>query len=90
MNPDYSQYLIKISSDPVHYGPDCGDAQAVQVAQAVADLVRHRFPGILAHILQPTEFSAQAVLGPDPEVVLGIVEWLNENWYPALLAGSEN
>jgi hypothetical protein len=77
---NYSEYSVKISSDPSYYGSDCTQQDADRIAAILVDLIRSEFQGI--HIVENALSSKTT--GPDELVIEEINEWIANNWTAAL------
>ena len=77
---DFSEYSVTVETDPGYYGSRCTDADAVKIANGIAELIRSEFPGIQIN----TQSVGRPVTGPDEEVVEDIRRWVDDNWTAAL------
>ena len=77
---DYSEYSVKISSDPSYYGSDCTQQDADRIAASLADLIRSEFPGI---DIVENDLNSKTT-GPDETVIEEINTWIEKNWTAAL------
>lgn len=77
---DYSEYSVKISSDPSYYGNDCTQQDADRIAASLADLIRSEFPGI---DIVENDLNSKTT-GPDETVIEEINTWIEKNWTAAL------
>lgn len=78
--PDYSEYSVKVTSDPSYYGTDCTQADAARMAASLADLIRSEFDGI--DVVENALNSKTT--GPDENVIEEINTWIQDNWTAAL------
>jgi hypothetical protein len=77
---DYSEYSVKISSDPSYYGNKCTQQDADRIAASLADLIRSEFPGI---DIVENDLNSKTT-GPDETVIEEINTWIEKNWTAAL------
>ena len=77
---NYSEYSVKISSDPSYYGSDCTQQDADRIASSLADLIRSEFPGI---DIVENDLNSKTT-GPDETVIEKINTWIANNWTSAL------
>lgn len=77
---DYSEYSVTVGTDAGYYGSQCTDADAVRIADSIAELIRGEYPGIQVN----TACIGRPVTGPDEEVVDDIRRWIEDNWTAAL------
>ena len=78
----YSEYTVRVSTDPSYYGSDCNQADANRIADGVAKLIEGQFPGVA--IIKESEIGGRGVIGPDQETVDEIADWVASNWTAAL------
>ena len=79
---DFSEYTVRVSNDPIYYGPDCSEADAERITGQIADLIRSEFPGIMVEVFN--EIGSSATTGPDSSVIDDINQWIQDNWTSAL------
>ncbi len=77
---DYSEYSVTVGTDAGYYGSQCTEADAVRIADGIAELIRNEYPGIQVNI----QSVGRPVAGPDEEVVDDIRRWIEDNWTAAL------
>jgi len=79
---NYSEYTVRVSTDPSYYGSDCDQADANRISDGIAKLVKGQFPGVA--IIKESEIGGRGVSGPDQSTVDEIDEWVESNWTAAL------
>lgn len=77
-----AEYTVHLSSDPSAYGPGITDARASNIADELARMVRHEFPGI--KIVIEKTIGPRPVIGPDSEFRETINYWIQKHWMNAL------
>lgn len=78
----YSEYTVRVSTDPSYYGSACDQADATRISDSIAKLVEGQFPGVT--IIKESEIGGRGVSGPDQDTVDEIAEWVASNWTSAL------
>lgn len=79
---DYSEYTVRVSTDPSYYGSHCDQSDATRISDNISKLVEARFPGVT--IIKESEIGGRGVSGPDQGTVDEIAEWVSSNWTSAL------
>jgi hypothetical protein len=80
---NYSEYTVKISSEPSYYGNECTQQDAARIAECIGNLIRAEFPGIQTEKYLDGQSSSKTN-GPDESVVEEINLWIENNWTAAL------
>jgi hypothetical protein len=83
MNSNYSEYTVRIATDPCYYGSDCTEEDAARISNAVAEMVQSEFPGVNV-VFDKMIGGNKGTLGPDTSVCDEINEWIYDNWTKAL------
>jgi hypothetical protein len=78
---NYSEYTVRVSTDPSYYGSDCTQADANRISDGITKLVEAEFPGV--SIIKESEIGGRGVSGPDQETVDEISDWISTNWTAA-------
>lgn len=79
-NINYSEYSVKISSDPSYYGSDCIQEDANRIVSNLANLIRSEFPEI---DITENDLNSKTT-GPNEAVIEEINTWIENNWTAAL------
>ena len=79
---DYSEYTVKISSEPSYYGSECTQQDADRIVESLGNLIRTEFPGIQTE--KYADGHGSKTTGPDESVVEEINLWIEKNWTAAL------
>jgi hypothetical protein len=79
----YSEYTVKISSEPSYYGSECTQEHAERIGERLGNRIRGEFPGIQLEKYVDGRGSS-ATTGPDDEVIGEINRWIENNWTAAL------
>jgi len=80
---NYSEYAVKLISDPVYYGSECTQDDAEKIVEKLSRMIQREFPGVDVSTWQEGAESS-ATTGPDSEVVDEINQWISDNWTAAL------
>lgn len=80
---DYSEYTVKISSEPSYYGSECTQQDADRIVESLGNLIRSEFPGIQTEKYVDGQGSGKTT-GPDDSVIEEINQWIENNWTAAL------
>ena len=80
---DYSEYTVKISSEPSYYGSECTTDDAGRIVEQIAAMLEAQFPGITTVEHHDGEGSGKTT-GPNESVVEEINLWIEKNWTAAL------
>ena len=80
---DYSEYTVRISTEPSYYGSDVTAEQANEIAVKISEFVQREFPGVRTETHLDGRGSS-ATTGPDEDVANEINEWIAENWTAAI------
>lgn len=80
---NYSEYTVKISSEPSYYGSECTQQDANRIVESLSNLIRTEFPGIQTENYVDGQGSSKTT-GPDESVVEEINLWIENNWLAAL------
>jgi hypothetical protein len=78
----YSEYTVRVSTDPSYYGSTCTQADADRIAGNIEKLILAEFPGVT--VIKESEIGGRGVEGPDQETVDAISDWIASNWTAAL------
>jgi hypothetical protein len=78
----YTEYTVRVSTDPSYYGTDCTQADAARIADSLSQMVSLEFPGIT--IIRQNEIGGRGVNGPDSAIVDDIHQWIEAHWTAAL------
>jgi hypothetical protein len=76
----FSEYTVKVTSEPSYYGSDCTQQDATRIAASLAQMIRNQFPGI---VVEEMVLSGKTT-GPDEVVIDDINRWIQDNWTAAL------
>lgn len=79
----YSEYTVKISSEPSYYGSECTQQDADRIVESLGNLIRTEFPDIQTEKYVDGHGSSKTT-GPDESVVEEINLWIENNWTAAL------
>jgi hypothetical protein len=79
---NYSEYTVRVSTDPSYYSSTCTQADAERISDNIAKLVEAEFLGV--SIIKESEIGGRGVSGPDQEIVDEISDWISTNWTAAL------
>lgn len=79
---DFSEYTVRLSSDPSYYGVGYTDDDCRRIANDIANLIRGEFPGINVDV--HNMIGSSATTGPRSETIREIDSWVQENWTSAL------
>lgn len=79
----YSEYTVKISSEPNYYGSECTQQDADRIVESLGNIIRTEFPGIQTEKYVDGQGSSKTT-GPDESVVEEINLWIENNWTAAL------
>ena len=79
---DYSDYTVRVTSEPSYYGSTCTDADAESIAQRIADMIREEFAGIVCTVSRNVE--GPGITGPDEAIRDEILLWVDAHWTAAL------
>lgn len=80
---NYSEYTVKISSEPSYYGSECTQQDADRIVESLGSLIRSEFPGIQTEKYVDGQGSSKTN-GPDESLVEEINLWIENNWTAAL------
>lgn len=80
---NYSEYTVKISSEPSYYGSECTQQDADRIVESLGGLIRTEFPGIQTEKHVDGQGSSETT-GPDGSVIEEINLWIENNWTAAL------
>jgi len=80
---NYTEYTVKISSEPSYYGNECTQQGADRIFENLGSLIQSEFPGIQIESYFAGHGSSQTN-GPDESVVEEINLWIENNWTAAL------
>lgn len=78
---EFAGYSVCVTQDPVYYGSECTNEDAVRIAGNLSDMIYDKFPGIA--VFQGGD-PKRDVFGPDNEVSEKIAAWIAANWTAAL------
>jgi hypothetical protein len=79
---EFSEYTVRLSSDPSYYGVGYTDDDCRRIANDIANLIRGEFPGINVDV--HNMIGSSATTGPCSETIREIDGWVQENWTSAL------
>jgi len=83
MFKDYSEYTVKISSEPSYYGSECTQQDSDRIVDSLGSLISAEFPGIEIEDYVDGRGSSKTT-GPDESVIEEINAWISDNWTAAL------
>ena len=75
---NYSEYSVRVSTDPSYYGANCTTEEAREIAPRLANMIESQFSGI------QIRDGGEYVTGPDSDVIEEIRQWVEANWTAAL------
>ena len=72
---NYSEYTVKISSEPSYFGSECTQEDADRIVESLGNLIRIEFPEIQIEKYADGQGSSKTT-GPDESVVEEINLWI--------------
>lgn len=81
---DYTNYKVQLSKDPVYYGSECTESEAMDICNHIKEKLQIDFNGIDIDIVNDCNGHSCNVTGPNKSIVNKIYYFMDCIWMDGL------